>query len=90
MPQSAYEQGKATADSYIQGIIDSMAGYDSIITGSFNKSLNSQTSASSASGGTFYSGDTVIKIALDSATVVDKTINELAQMARRGLNPLNM
>lgn len=90
MPDAAYEQGKATADSYIQGIIDSMSGYDPLIGSSFFNSINGKNlsaavdNTSSAAG-----GDVVINFVVDGETITTKVVNNIAQEIRRGGNPLN-
>lgn len=90
MPDAAYEQGKATADSYIQGIIDSMSGYDPLISGSFFNSINGKNlsaavdNTSSAAG-----GDVVINFVVDGETITTKVVSNIAQEIRRGGNPLN-
>lgn len=91
MPDEAYEQGKKTADSYFQGIIDSMSDYDSIISGSFFNSINGQNLSASgtSSGSTGTSGDVVINFVVDGEVITTKVVSNLAQEYRRGGNPLN-
>lgn len=91
MPDAAYEQGKATANSYIQGIIDSMSGYDPLISGSFFNSINGQnlsTSGNSAES-TAAGGDVVINFVVDGEVITTKVVSNIAQEYRRGGNPLN-
>ena len=91
MPDVAYQKGKDTADSYIQGIIDSMSEYDPLISGGFANILNGNANTtSSGSGGNLYSGDTVINFVVDGAKLVSMTLDELKQSVRRGGNPLNV
>jgi len=90
MPDEAYQKGKETADSYLQGIIDNMSDYDSIISGSFFNSINGQnlsTSASTGAAGT--GGDMVINFVIDGEVITTKVVSNLAQEYRRGGNPLN-
>jgi hypothetical protein len=87
MPESAYKQGKETADSYIQGIIDGMSNYDPLTSGAFADVLNGSTARTESEK--LYSGQTVINFMVDSQTVVSKTIDELTRSYRRGGNPLN-
>ncbi|MGN0508565.1 MAG: hypothetical protein ACI4GX_04975 [Ruminococcus sp.] len=90
MPDVAYQKGKDTADSYIQGIIDSMSGYDPLIGGSFFNSINGKNlstavdNTSSAAG-----GDVVINFIVDGEIITTKVVNNMAQEIRRGGNPLN-
>ena len=91
MPDEAYQKGKETADSYLQGIIDSMSDYDSIISGAFFNSINGQnlsTSAASAGAGGA-GGDMVINFVVDGEVITTKVVSNLAQEYRRGGNPLN-
>ena len=90
MPDVAYQKGKDTADSYIQGIIDSMSEYDPLISGSFFNSINGKnlsTSADNTSAST--GGDVVINFVVDGETITTKVVSNLAQEIRRGGNPLN-
>ena len=91
MPDEAYQKGKETADSYLQGIIDSMSDYDSIISGAFFNSINGQNlSASAASAGAGGAGgDMVINFVVDGEVITTKVVSNLAQEYRRGGNPLN-
>ena len=90
MPDEAYRKGKETADSYLQGIIDSMSDYDSIISGSFFNSINGQDLSTSASAGTAGAGgDMVINFVVDGEVITTKVVSNLAQEYRRGGNPLN-
>lgn len=90
MPDEAYQKGKETADSYLQGIIDSMSDYDSIISGSFFNSINGQNLSTSASAGTAGAGgDMVINFVVDGEVITTKVVSNLAQEYRRGGNPLN-
>lgn len=90
MPDEAYQKGKETADSYLQGIIDSMSDYDSIISGSFFNSINGQDLSTSASAGTAGAGgDMVINFVVDGEVITTKVVSNLAQEYRRGGNPLN-
>ena len=90
MPDEAYQKGKETADSYLQGIIDSMSDYDSIISGSFFNSINGQDLSTSASAGTAGAGgDMVINFVVDGEVITTKVVSSLAQEYRRGGNPLN-
>lgn len=90
MPDEAYRKGKETADSYLQGIIDSMSDYDSIISGSFFNSINGQDLSTSASAGTAGAGgDMVINFVVDGEVITTKVVSSLAQEYRRGGNPLN-
>ena len=87
MPAVAYDKGKETAASYYNGIIDGMADCDPVISEAFRSSVN--LGKMQAQGGNLYSGDTVINFVVDSSKIVSKTIDELASMTRKGLNPLN-
>ena len=90
MPDEAYQKGKETADSYLQGIIDSMSDYDSIISGSFFNSINGQNLSTSASAGTAGAGgDMVINFVVDGEVITTKVVSNLSQEYRRGGNPLN-
>lgn len=90
MPDEAYQKGKETADSYLQGIIDSMSDYDSIISGSFFNSINGQDLSTSASAGTAGAGgDMVINFVVDGEIITTKVVSNLSQEYRRGGNPLN-
>ena len=90
MPDEAYQKGKETADSYLQGIIDSMSDYDSIISGSFFNSINGQDLSISASAGAAGAGgDMVINFVVDGEVITTKVVSNLAQEYRRGGNPLN-
>lgn len=90
MPDEAYQKGKETADSYLQGIIDSMSDYDSIISGSFFNSINGQDLSTSASAGAAGAGgDVVINFVVDGEVITTKVVSNLAQEYRRGGNPLN-
>lgn len=90
MPDEAYQKGKETADSYLQGIIDSMSDYDSIISGSFFNSINGQDLSTSASAGTAGAGgDMVINFVVDGEVITTKVVSNLSQEYRRGGNPLN-
>lgn len=90
MPDEAYRKGKETADSYLQGIIDSMSDYDSIISGSFFNSINGQDLSTSASAGTAGAGgDMVINFVVDGEVITTKVVSNLSQEYRRGGNPLN-
>lgn len=90
MPDEAYQKGKETADSYLQGIIDSMSDYDSIISGSFFNSINGQNLSASASAGTAGAGgDMVINFVVDGEVITTKVVSNLSQEYRRGGNPLN-
>lgn len=90
MPDEAYQKGKETADSYLQGIIDSMSDYDSIISGSFFNSINGQDLSTSASAGAAGAGgDMVINFVVDGEVITTKVVSSLAQEYRRGGNPLN-
>ena len=90
MPDEAYQKGKETADSYLQGIIDSMSDYDSIISGSFFNSINGQGLSTSASAGAAGAGgDMVINFVVDGEVITTKVVSNLAQEYRRGGNPLN-
>ena len=91
MPDEAYEQGKKTADSYLQGIIDSMSDYDSIISGSFFNSINGQNLSASgtSSGSTGTGGDMVINFVVDGEVITTKVVSNITQDYRRGGNPLN-
>lgn len=90
MPDEAYQKGKETADSYLQGIIDSMSDYDSIISGSFFNSINGQNLSTSASASTAGSGgDMVINFVVDGEVITTKVVSNLSQEYRRGGNPLN-
>lgn len=91
MPSEAYEKGKETADSYLQGIIDSMSGYDALISGSFFNSINGQNLSASgtSSGSTGTGGDVVINFVVDGETITTKVVSNIAQEIRRGGNPLN-
>lgn len=90
MPDEAYQKGKETADSYLQGIIDSMSDYDSIISGSFFNAINGQDlSASSSAGAAGAGGDMVINFVVDGEVITTKVVSNLSQEYRRGGNPLN-
>ena len=90
IPDEAYEQGKKTADSFLQGIIDNMSDYDSIISGSFFNSINGQNLSTSASAGTAGAGgDMVINFVVDGEVITTKVVSNLSQEYRRGGNPLN-
>ena len=90
MPDEAYQKGKETADSYLQGIIDSMSDYDSIISGSFFNSINGQDLSTSASAGTAGAGgDMVINFVVDGEVITTKVVSNITQDYRRGGNPLN-
>ena len=91
MPNEAYQKGKETADSYLQGIIDSMSDYDSIISGSFFNSINGQNLSASgtSSGSTGTGGDMVINFVVDGEVITTKVVSNLSQEYRRGGNPLN-
>lgn len=90
MPDEAYQKGKETADSYLQGIIDSMSDYDSIISGSFFNSINGQDLSTSASAGTAGAGgNMVINFVVDGEVITTKVVSNLSQEYRRGGNPLN-
>lgn len=90
MPDEAYQKGKETADSYLQGIIDSMSDYDSIISGSFFNAINGQDLSTSASAGTAGAGgDMVINFVVDGEVITTKVVSNLSQEYRRGGNPLN-
>ena len=90
MPDEAYQKGKETADSYLQGIIDSMSDYDSIISGSFFNSINGQDLSTSESAGAAGSGgDMVINFVVDGEVITTKVVSNLSQEYRRGGNPLN-
>ena len=90
MPDEAYLKGKETADSYLQGIIDSMSDYDSIISGSFFNAINGQDLSTSASAGTAGAGgDMVINFVVDGEVITTKVVSNLSQEYRRGGNPLN-
>lgn len=90
MPDVAYQKGKDTADSYIQGIIDSMSGYDPLVSGSFFNSINGKNlSASADNTSTGTGGDVVINFVVDGETITTKVVSNLAQEIRRGGNPLN-
>lgn len=90
MPDEAYQKGKETADSYLQGIIDSMSDYDSIISGSFFNAINGQNLSTSASASTAGAGgDMVINFVVDGEVITTKVVSNLSQEYRRGGNPLN-
>lgn len=90
MPDEAYQKGKETADSYLQGIIDSMSDYDSIISGSFFNAINGQDLSTSASAGAAGAGgDMVINFVVDGEVITTKVVSNLSQEYRRGGNPLN-
>lgn len=91
MPSEAYEKGKETADSYLQGIIDSMSGYDALISGSFFNSINGQNLSASgtSSGSTGTGGDVVINFVVDGEVITTKVVSNITQDYRRGGNPLN-
>lgn len=90
MPDVAYQKGKDTADSYIQGIIDSMSEYDPLIGGSFFNSINGKN-LSTAVDNTYSAagGDVVINFVVDGEAITTKVVSNIAQEIRRGGNPLN-
>lgn len=92
MPAAAYAEGVETAQSYLQGIIDSMGGINSIdtisqmFTGAFSGS-----SASSGNGQKMIPADTKIVFNIDGKKYVETTVQDLIDKGQRtGGNPLNL
>lgn len=92
MPSAAYAEGVETAQSYLQGIIDSMGGVNSIdaisqmFTGAF-----SGNSGSAGKEQKMIPADTKITINIDGKTHLEATIQELIDKGTRtGGNTLNL
>lgn len=92
MPAAAYAEGVETAQSYLQGIIDSMGGINSIdtisqmFTGAFSGS-----SASSGNGQKMIPADTKIVFNIDGKKYIETSVQELIDKGQRtGGNLLNL
>ena len=94
MPKSAYEDGAATAQSYIQGIIDNMGGLNdakviSSILGIGNN--DTQISRKTPYWNTDVSSNTPIVINLNDKEYINTTIGEIISSGKRsGGNTFNL
>ena len=91
MPAAAYAEGVETAQSYLQGIVDSMGGVNSadvisqMFTGAFSGS------SSSGKEQKMIPTDTKIILNIDNKQQIETTIQDLIDKGQRtGGNPLNL
>ena len=91
MPATAYEEGAATAQSYIQGIIDNMGGINDASVISAMLGIGNGTGKSGSSSENAAWMNTPITINLNDKEYIKSTFGELIASGKRsGGNTFNL